>query len=81
MSKVKISINSAQSSVKINDQEINDVITDLTVNVRPMTVPTVTLTLAPMDLEINGETFHCITKEKIITTHEDKFTIEERIKQ
>ena len=29
MSKIKISINSKEKSVKINDQEINDIITNL----------------------------------------------------
>lgn len=57
MSKIKISINSLQSSVKINDQEINDIITDLSVNIRATQSPTITMTLVPCNLEINGENF------------------------
>lgn len=68
MSKVKISINSKEKSVKINDQEINDIITDLFINVNATENPTVTLKLAPVDLEINGESIPYINKEKISTT-------------
>lgn len=75
MSKVKITINTKENSVKINDQEINDVITNLTVNVLPTKSPTVTLTLSPMALEINGESFS--VKKKIVTTFLDETAIYE----
>lgn len=58
MSKVKISINSKENSVKINDQEISNVIADLSVNIHAASIPTVTLTFVPLDVEINGEIFN-----------------------
>lgn len=58
MSKVKITINNAQSSVKINDQEINDIVANLSVNIRATEIPTITMTLAPCSLEINGESYY-----------------------
>lgn len=57
MSKVKISTNGVQCSVKINDQEINDLITNISVNINAAEAPTITITLAPCKLEINGESF------------------------
>ncbi len=57
MSKVKISIKGKQASVKINGQEINDIITNLSVNIGATQSPTITITLVPFSLEINGESF------------------------
>lgn len=58
MSKVKISISSKEKSIKINDQEISDVIADLSVNIPAASTPTVTLTFVPLDVEIDGEIFN-----------------------
>lgn len=57
MSKVKISIKGKQASVKFNGQEINDIITNLSVNIGATQSPTITITLVPFSLEINGESF------------------------
>lgn len=78
MSKIKISINSKEKSVKINDQEINDIITDLFIDIKGIEFPTVTLKLAPVDLEINGESIPYINKEKITKTYIDETAIYER---
>lgn len=58
MSKVKISISSKEKSIKINDQEISDVIADLSVNIHAASTSTVTLTFVPLNVEINGEIFN-----------------------
>ena len=78
MSKIKISINSKEKSIKINDQEINDIITDLFIDIKGTDFPTVTLKLAPVDLEINGESISYINKEKITTTYMGETAIYER---
>ena len=58
MSKAKITINSKENSVKLNGEEIGDVIADLSVNIHSGSTPTVTLTFVPLDVEINGEIFY-----------------------
>ena len=58
MSKAKISINSKEKSIKINDMEISDVIADLSVNIHAASTATVTLTFVSLDVEIDGEIFN-----------------------
>lgn len=57
MSKVKITINSKENSIKINGEEFSDAIADLSVNIHPGSTPTITLTFLPLDVELNGEFF------------------------
>lgn len=54
MSQIEITVGKGNPSVKINGKEMNGLITELSLDIKPIISPTLTIKMEPKDITVNG---------------------------
>lgn len=55
MSQIEITIGNGNPSVKINGEEMNSLITELSLDIKPIISPTLIIKMEPKDITVKGD--------------------------